>query len=372
MLVKNDNWKWYAPWRMHIEMVPIKVKGGAGYTWSKKDLDLMLASCSIGKWVLARPSQAGGYYLIPVPADMPAFTVRMHGKDAPPMVDLVGPDGRRIVMDNYEGGGFVKGSHLIATNPDDNTTSIMVTNPAAGEWKIEPHAGSSAITEVDRAYAEPEPTLGAGVGGTGYKRTLGYAYGVNAGQKITFVERGERTTQVLGVATPGHCKAQPGGIEADITMACGQLKFTPGHGPAGQRQIVAVIEQDGRPRDEKIVATYTAPKDRLPGRPRLLRARRSGSNVLVRWVAVPGATGYTASVTTSDGRKLSFAPANAKKAIKVAGVGRDTTVRIALRALRVDGAVGKASRLKVKATRKANVAPRKAKPLKIKSKGGRR
>jgi hypothetical protein len=75
-------------------------------------------------------------------------------------------------------------------------------------------------------------------------------------------------------------------------------------------------------------------------------------------------------VTTSDGRKLSFAPADAKKAITVPGVGRDTTVRIALRALRVDGAVGKASRLKVKATRKANVAPRKAKPLKIK-KGGR-
>jgi hypothetical protein len=56
----------------------------------------------------------------------------------------------------------------------------------------------------------------------------------------------------------------------------------------------------------------------------------------------------------------------------VAGVARDTTVRIALRALRVDGAVGRASRLKVKATRKADVAPHKAKPLKTKKKGGRR
>ena len=99
MLVKNDNWKWYAPWRMHWEMVPIKVKGGAGYTWSNKDLDLMLASCSIGKWVLARPSQAGGeLMLVQVPADMPAFTVRVHGKGASPKVDLVGPDGRRIPM----------------------------------------------------------------------------------------------------------------------------------------------------------------------------------------------------------------------------------------------------------------------------------
>jgi hypothetical protein len=174
------------------------------------------------------------------------------------------------------------------------------------------------------------------------------------------------------VAKPGRCKGEIGGVDTDRKVACGQLKFTPGHGPAGKREIVAVITQDGRPRDEQVVATYIAPKDRLPGRPRLLRARRAGNGVLVRWAAVPGAKGYTASVTTSDGRKLSFAPASAAKAIRVAGVGRDTTVRIALRALRVDGAVGKASRLKVKATRKANVAPRKAKPLKTKKKGGRR
>jgi hypothetical protein len=256
---------------------------------------------------------------------------------------------------------------MIATNPEDNTTSIMVAHPAAGDWKIEPHAGSSAITEVDRAYAEPEPSLAGGVGGKRYRRTLGYSYATNPGQKITFVERGAKTTQVLGVAKAGRCKEQPKGAR---TIACGRLKFTPGHGPAGKRQIVAVIEQDGRPRGEQVVATYKAPKDRLPGRPRLLRARRAGSTVMVRWAAVAGARGYTASVRTSDGRKLSFAP-SLKKGIRVRGVGRDTTVRVALRALRLDGAVGGASRLTVKATRRANVAPRKAKPLKL-SKGGRR
>lgn len=377
MLVKNDNWKWYAPWRMHWEMVPVKVNGGAGYTWQTKNLDLMIASCSIGKWILARPSQVGGeMLLVRVPADMPAFTVRLHGKDAPPMVDLVGPDGRRIAMTDAESGALVDGSHMIATNPEDNSTSIMVANPGAGEWKIEPHADSSAITGVDRAYAEPEPTLGGGVGGTGYKRTLGYAYAPNPGQKITFVERGPRTTKVLGTARDGRCKAQPGGVETERTVACGQLKFTPGRGPAGKREIVAVIEQDGRPRDQKVIATYIAPKDRLPGRPRLLRGRRSGSTVLVRWAAVPGANGYTATVRTSDGRKLSFAPASAKQPIRVTGVGRDTTVRVQLRATRMDGAVGTASTLRVKATRRANVAPNKAKPLNRKpaknKKGSRR
>ena len=82
-------------------------------------------------------------------------------------------------------------------------------------------------------------------------------------------------------------------------------------GPAGKREIVAKIEQDGRPREEIKVASYVAPKERMPGKPRLLRARRAGSAVLVRWASVPGAVAYNAVVTTSDGRKLSFAPANA-------------------------------------------------------------
>jgi hypothetical protein len=275
-------------------------------------------------------------------------------------------------MTDAENGGFVEGSHLIATNPEDNTTSIMVTGPAAGEWKVEPHADSSAITGMDKAFAEPEPSLVAGVGGKGYKRTLGYAYSPNPGQKVTFVERGPRTTQILGTARAGKCKEQ---LKDDRRpLACGQLKFTPGHGPAGKRDIIAVIEQDGRPRDELKIASYVAPKDRLPAAPRLLRARRAGSSVLVRWQPVPGAARYTASVRTSDGRRLSFDP-SVKKGIRVARVGRDTTVRVTVRALRMDGAVGRAARVKVKATRRANVAPHQAKPLsskKTKKKGGRR
>jgi hypothetical protein len=89
---------------------------------------------------------------------------------------------------------------------------------------------------------------------------------------------------------------------------------------------------------------------------------------------VPGAARYTATVTTSDGRRLSFDP-SVKQGIRVPGVGRDTTVRVALRGLRMDGAVGRAARVTVKATRRANVAPAKAKPLQkitTKKKGGRR
>jgi hypothetical protein len=373
VLVKDKNWKIWAPWRVHWEWHPVTIKGGAGYTWSTKKLDLMGGSCSIGRWVLARPSQAGGLAPIVVPADMPAFTARVVGADAPPIVDLVGPDGRRITVP-ADGGELVDGSHMIASNPQDNSVSIMVTKPAAGAWRVEPHAGQNVI-EVSKAFSTPEPTIVGGVGGKGHKRILGYSYSPTPGQKITFVERGERALKVLGVAKPGRCEER---VEGERKVACGQLRFAPASGPAGKRDIIARIEQDGAPREEIKVASYTAPKERVPAKPKLVRARRAGNAVLVRWASVPGAVSYNAVVRTSDGRRLSFSPENAKKPIRIAGVGRDITVRVSLRAVRLDGQVGRTSRLRVKATRKANVAPRKAKPLKTikttpkKKKGGRR
>jgi hypothetical protein len=367
VIVKNKNWKIWAPWRVHIEWRPITIKGGAGYTWSNKKLELMGGGCSIGKWVLARPSQAGGLAPIIVPKDMPAFTALVRGATAPPKVDLVGPDGRRITVP-ADGGELVEGSHMIASNPDDKSVSIMVTGPAAGEWRVEPHAGEQ-VTAVEKAFATPAPTLVGGVGGKGHKRFVAYAYSPTPGQKLTFVEKGPRTSKVLGVAKPGKCREV---VEGDREVACGRLKFAPGAGPAGKREIVALVEQDGKPGEEIKVASYVAPNEKDPAKVGLLRARRVGSSVVVRWASVPDATAYNAVVTTSDGRTLSFSPSDAEKAIRVAGVGRDVSVRVAMRTVRLDGKVSKAARVRVKATRKANVSPFKTKPLKKAKKGGRR
>jgi hypothetical protein len=184
---------------------------------------------------------------------------------------------------------------------------------------------------------------------------------------VTFVERGPKTAHVLGVAKPGKCRQS---VKGERKVACGRLTFAPARGGAGKRRIVAIVEQDGRPREEITVATYVAPKDRLPGAPRLLRARRQGASVMVRWQSVAGAKGYNAIVSTSDGRRLTFSPS--KTAIRIPAVGRDTGVRVVVRALRLDAAVGRAARVRVKATRRPNLAPHKSKPIKTKKKGGRR
>jgi len=282
-------------------------------------------------------------------------TIRVHGDGAPPKVDLVSPDGRRISVPDRPGGELVKDSHLIAENPADATTTIMVAHPAAGTWRIEPRAGSARVTAVDHADARPQPTVVGGVGGKRYARTFGYAYAPRPGQKITFVERGPRTARVLGVAKPGRCRHQPRGGDP---VRCGILRFTPARGGAGRRRILAVIEQDGQPVKPIEVAAYTAPPDRLPARPVLLRARRAGGAVVVRWQPSAGAS-FTAQATLSDGRRLVFTSA---RGFRIPAVSRGVSARIAVRRLE-NGVPGPPARLRVKATRRSPAVPSRRRPL---------
>jgi hypothetical protein len=344
MLVKDADWVWWQPWKMHWENVPIAIEGGAGYTWQTQQTEVMVASCSIGKWVLAQAAQAGGDAVV-VAKDQPAITVRLHGDGAPPKADLPGPGARGVAVPDRPGGALVQGSHMISEDPAQATTTIMIAHPAAGTWRVEPHAGSARVTAIDHADSRPQPTVVAGVGGKGRRRTLGYAYSPQPGQTITFVERGPKTAHTLGVAKPGVCKHAPRGAR---TVACGILRFAPARGGAGRRRIVAVITQDGRPRTPVEIAAYPAPADALPGRPVLLRARRAGSAVAVRWQPAAGFS-YAAEAIVSDGRRLSF---TANRGFRIPAVARGVSVRIAVRSLR-DGIVGPAARVRVKATRRS-------------------
>ena len=44
---------------------------------------------------------------------------------------------------------IVEDSHLILQDQDSDQTAILVVNPAAGEWRIEPAEGSARITRTD-------------------------------------------------------------------------------------------------------------------------------------------------------------------------------------------------------------------------------
>jgi hypothetical protein len=338
VLVKDPDWTWYQPWKVHWESHPITVTGGAGYTWRTGAFDLMAGSCSIGPWQLARPARVGADVEgIEVPGGQTAVSIRVRGLGAPPQVTLVGPDGRRIEVPDGSGGAFVQGSHLIAQNEADDTTSILVTRPAGGRWRVEPAPDSSRVLTVERADAMPPPTISAGVGGRRHRRILGYAYSPIEGQRISFVERGPRGEKPLGVATGGPCPGDIGEERDKRPVRCGRLRFRPANGPEGTREIVAFIDQDGLPRQRQVVARYAAPSTRRPKKPGGVRVTRRGRDVLVRWGAAPGAARFDVVARIGDGRRLLFVRSPRRRAVRIQDVRRRDGVIVTVRAVRSNG-----------------------------------
>ncbi|MEH3055367.1 MAG: hypothetical protein PGN13_15415 [Patulibacter minatonensis] len=149
------------------------------------------------------------------------------------------------------------------------------------------------------------------------------------GQVVRFVERGGPVLRELARSSGGSASAA----------------FTPGFGPGGRRSIVAVVEQDGRPRMELELGSYVAPAPLKPGRPGAIRIVRRGGAVTATWGAARRAAGgYEVFVQLPDGRTVSRLQR-----------GR----RIVVRGLRVRGAVVVTVR-GVRAADEATGAPRTA------------
>jgi hypothetical protein len=81
--------------------------------------------------------------------------------------------------------------------------------------------------------------------------------------------------RVRGRACPGDSSG-PGGQK----VLCARIRFKPQFGPGGERKILAVVEQGGIPADVQPVASYKAPKPKLPKRPGRLRLFRQNSAVV--------------------------------------------------------------------------------------------
>ena len=58
VLVKNHNWHWYTPWRVHWETRHKHIEAGFGYRWHASSVSLFGGSCDMGRFS-AIPSFAG-------------------------------------------------------------------------------------------------------------------------------------------------------------------------------------------------------------------------------------------------------------------------------------------------------------------------
>lgn len=224
---------------------------GIGYQWVGNKLSVMGGSCDLGPFTTPRPTaagtsagpEAGSVGSFTVAAGEPVHAVRFTGTDAPPLVRLAGPSGQSYTTPTDPDDLGVQDNYVVVQDRRARTTTFLLNAPNGGTWTAFAQSGSSTVTQTEGATGLPEPQVSASVTGSGAARTLNWSLTPLPGQVVTFVEKGPGAAAVI----------------ATTSNASGQIAFTPADGPAGPRQIVAVVQQDGVPRDEITVGSYTAP-----------------------------------------------------------------------------------------------------------------
>lgn len=338
------------PYWFGVDWVDVKVRAGAGYRWGSGGVDVMGQSCDVGSYRAQKSAviAAGGARRIRI-ARAPAVALKIAGHGGAPNVLITSPRGKRIVADRA--GRLKRNDYLYLEDAKTDTTSIVISDPAPGTWSIRPLRGSPAIAAVSQAPVYPEPSIAGHVLGTGSSLTLEYALETSPGFAVTLWERGANYQQELGRAGGRPC-LQNAPIQgtrpahAFVTrprITCGTIAFAPAPGPAGARQIVAVMTNHGEPVGEKTVTSYTASGEGLPAQPRALRITRAGTRARITWGRSPGAREYDVDVRLGDGASLLYVTRSRRRVVTVRGVGRREAVQVSVSALFADNTQGPAA-----------------------------
>jgi hypothetical protein len=291
-----------------------QVQVGGWISWSDLSWHPTFAGCDISDAQDAGASAdvsradrrgAAAGFTVPVARGTHDEIIGVTGAGAPPAVMLTGPGGERL---SAPADHRVNGARdVVLHDPTTNDTFVIQHAPAAGRWTVTPLSGSVPIARVRYATTLPGVSIRARVSGTGHRRTLTYRIRIR-GQAVTLLERGPGFERPIGHVIGG---------------GSGRIAFAPAPAHGGLRQIVAVVQQYGHPRTERVIANYIAPPPAPLGRPVGLHARRRGNSLIVTWRSVPDAIAYEVTVTAGGrhpittvvrGRQFTFrgvAPASA-------------------------------------------------------------
>lgn len=341
----------------------IALKAGLGYRYGGT-VDLLGNSCDFAPYAATRSpataaaaqSGAGGTGLSQrIRRGTPAVTLRLHGSSGPPKVVVRGPGGTTITSSATQTAVQQKGRFLLAENPSDGTTSVLLIKPAAGTWTVTAAPGAASTpTRMDRSNLEPPSVLfgqtrKARAGG----REVAVQYAVPAGASVRVVERGKGVGGTLvrslrGTRCRGAAKLPDGRV-----LRCARVRFRPSAGPGGVRRIQAVVSRDGVPITRKDLATFRVAREALPSKLGTLRARRVGRDVVIAFGASRGASRLTATAVLADGRKLGFDLAASCRAVRIPSVDRGDAVRFKVTGVRYDLRTGAYRSLTLAKNRKA-------------------
>ena len=343
-------------------------QAGAGYEWGGKP-DAWAFSCDLDNYrantrEFTASAQGGGPLAsglgyaagmgattagalgFTVPAVTPALTVKVHGNGAPPSVVLRGPRGETI-----SGSGYAEspGKWILLENPQTASTSVLLMNPGVGAWTVSQGPGPVAPTSIQTAGYIPPPAFDAVVlSGSRRRKALRFEYATVAGENVSIIEEGKVVGDIAGKVNGRPCGRAPRSVEAPVRR-CATVKFTPTDGPGGKRDLYALVTRaNGMLRAKKKLASYVAPAQLAPSRPRGLRMRRTRSRtgVIVSWRPSRPAASQVITVALSSGARFGVQTKRCSSLL-IKAVPRTAAVDVEISGLRADKLVGPAARVRL-------------------------
>lgn len=306
---------------------------GAGATW---DLDFdAFTGCDLAPYREQKPSRrlhaAAAPTATVLPKGLPsaAWEVKGDGTVPGPGVTLTGPDGEAVSVTRDL--PFVQNDKFRAELRDDGTTFVLVNKPAAGTWTLSDD-GTVPVTLVRVARGLPEPSATARVTGRGRSRVLSWKLTPIEGQRVTFAEIGKDVRNAI----------------TSTSSKRGSVRFRPADGPAGKRSIVAIVEQDGRPRTTLTAGSYRAPGPPRPGKPLRLKVKRSGAGLIVAWRPNPSGFRHAVWFQLTDGRRIVQIVSAKRRSFRLRGAGRKVGAKVTVLGLTAANGKGPSARVSIK------------------------
>ena len=258
-----------------------------------------------------------------IPAGAPSASLVVHGAGGAPAVTLMAPGGQQITPGQVGS----RASAVAQSDVASSATYVGIQHPQPGRWSVvEAGTSPASIASLEYAIGERTPKVSATVTGVGQKRILHYHATFPANVAVRFVEQTGRLLHVIGMAHGGS----------------GSISFRPANGPAGRRQIVAQITNNGLPFSNDALGSYVAPPPPRPGRAAKLRVRSSRRAFTYSFAPPANATRLLIKIVATEGRHLERTVSASTRGGSVPVRGRGDGVTITVIGLAPDGSRGPA------------------------------
>ena len=312
------------------------VSVGFGYHWGQgPQVFGDLGGCDVSPYASAlsgrRDALSPIHDAVKVASGLPQENIVIQGAKGAPQIKVTAPNNETV---SSVKASVAKSAHMMVfSDPAAKRTYVMIGMPPAGTYTIQTLSGSPQITAIRHADGLAQPNVSGSVTGSGSSRTLTYHVKPIPGQEVVFAEQAKGAAADIGVAT----------------STSGKLRFSPTAGPAGKREIVAQVQQNGIPRKNIVVATYTALAASAPAPPKYVHVKRKPHQnvVVVSWAKVPSVSLYTVHVHLTDGRDKIFSLKPKSLTLTLKQVAKTTHGYAAVSVLSTSGLRGSTKRVKI-------------------------